>query len=278
MDGETAALVLPSAEHGRPPVRLVAAAVDEAGWYRPSAVLVQGESGCAGRLDLVPADATGEVELEAIAVRTADVGAGTDERFASRAGMRVASSAAVRVLTREPARVPGGALDVRWEDFGTSQHPERKRRSDRIFHLETTSEPPILWLNRANPDLVAVLESRGTRGPKAMVRDLVDQAIAMPVWYALVHAASLSVTRDEDGTATVREGWRRGLLARIAPRLHPGIGREVAYQRLLDELLEHDEVDVPGREWLAERMVSAVADEVDFPVIVGRALRELSRR
>ena len=281
LDPELARSLVPEAELSEPPVRTAVVATDAGGWYRTTCILEPTDAGHAGALELVLADSTGRVDLEAIAVRTVDVDARGRKGLATKAGMRVASSVPIRVLTREPATLPGGALDVRWEDFRVSTHPERKRGSDRTFYLETTLDPPILWLNRANPDLVAVLESKGTRGSKAMVRDLLNQAIALPVWYALVHTASLAATRDEDGSPTVPEGWKRGLLARIAPRIHRGIGKEAAYRRLLDDLIEAEEadaVDVNARTWLTESLVRAIQDEVGFGTVTQRALRELARK
>jgi hypothetical protein len=269
--------LLPAAECADPPVRIVAVATDRGGWYRTTCELTPGRDGYAGVLSLAGADSTGEVTVEAIVVRTRDAATGSDETFASHAGMRIADAPPLRVLTRDPSRVPGGALDVRWEDFRTSAHPERARHSERLFHLETL-EPPVLWLNRADEDLVAVLESKGTRGPRAVMRDLVNQAIAMPVWYALVHRASMSITRNEDGHPTVAEGWRRGLLARIAPRLHPGVGKDAAYRRLLEDFLDGDELDASARESLTERMVLALQDELKLADVAARAVRELARR
>ncbi len=276
LDAELVRTLVPKRELADPPVRLVAVATDAGGWYRTTGVLAPADEGYAGKLELVPADSTGHIDIEALVVRREDADRGS-RGFATRAGMRVASSSPIRVLTREPTAMPGGALDVRWEDFRTSAHPERKRGSSRIFYLETTLDPPVLWLNRANPDLVAVLESKGTRGSKAMVRDLLNQAIAQPVWYALVHTASMAVTRDEDGAATVPEGWQRGILARIAPRIHRGVGKESAYRQLLEDLVEVDEVDINRRAWLTERLVVAIADELGLETITQRALRELAR-
>jgi len=122
-----------------------------------------------------------------------------------------------------------------------------------------------------------VLESKGTRGQRAVVRDLLNQAIALPVWYALVHVASLSVTQDEESRPTVPEGWRRGLLARIAPRFHPGVARETAYQRLLDELWAIRRDEDAGAAALIERMVTVIADEVNLADVARRALKELAR-
>jgi hypothetical protein len=277
LDPDLARTLVPKRELPDPPLRIVAVAMDAGGWYRTTGVLEPIGERYAGVLEIVPADSTGHIDIEALVVRREDAARGPRNEFATKAGMKVASSSPIRVLTREPATMPGGALDVRWEDFRTSAHPERKRGSGRTFYLETTLDPPVLWLNRANPDLVAVLESKATRGSKAMVRDLLNQAIAQPVWYALVHTASMAVTRDEDGAPTVPDGWQRGILARVAPRIHRGLGKESAYHRLLDDLIEVDDVDINRRAWLTERLVLAIQDELGLDKITQRALRELAR-
>lgn len=270
------ALVLPASDLADPPVRFAVVAQDDAGWYRTTASLGPLDGGIRGVLEIVPADSSGALTVEAIALRTAPASE-LDSRFASGRGMRLASSHPLTIRTREPVAPPGGALDVRWEDFTTSSHPERRQRAERIFYLEVTSEPPILWLNQAVQDLRAVLDSKGTHGRRAVIRDLINQTVALPAWYALVHAASLSVTQDEEARPTVPDGWRRGLLARIAPRLHPGVGRETAYARLLEELwaLRHDEA--PGGAVLIERMITAIEDELSLADVARRALRELAR-
>jgi len=269
-------LVLPASEVADPPVRFAVVAQDEEGWYRTAAPLDMFDGGIRGMLELVPADSTGVLTVEAIALRTAPASA-PDPRFASGRGMRLASSHPLTIRTREPVATPGGALDVRWEDFTESSHPERRRRSERIFYLEVTSEPPILWLNQGVSDLRAVLDSKGTHGRRAVIRDLINRTIALPAWYALVHVASLSVRQDEESSPTVPDGWRRGLLARVAPRLHPGVARETAYARLLEELwaLRHD--GELGGAALIERMVAAIEDELNLADVARRALRELAR-
>jgi hypothetical protein len=279
LDGVDQALlasVLPAGEVAGPPLRFVVVVQDEGGWYRTTAPLRELDGGLRGTLEVVPADSTGVLTVEAIALRTA-AASEPDPRFASGRGMRVASSHSLTIRTREPVASPGGALDVRWEDFTKSTHPERKRRSERVFYLEVTHEPPVLWLNQGVPDLRAVLDSKGTHGQRAVIRDLINRTIALPAWYALVHVASLSVTQDEESRPTVPDGWRRGLLARIAPRLHPGVARETAYGRLLEELwaLRHEE-ERDGTE-LIERMVAAIEDELSLADVARRALRELPR-
>ena len=269
-------LVLPEGEIEDPPVRFVVVAQDDGGWYRTTAPLQSVDGALRGVVELVPADSTGVLTVEAIAMRTAPVSAAAP-RFASKRGMRLASSHPLTIRTRELVATPGGTLDVRWEDFTESTHPERKRRPERIFYLEVTSEPPVLWLNAGVVDLRAVLDSKGTRGQRAVIRDLIYRTIALPAWYALVHVASLSVTQDEESRPTVPDGWRRGLLARIAPRLEPGVGRETAYGRLLERLwaLRHEE-EQDGAE-LIERMVAAIEDELSLADVARRALRELAR-
>jgi hypothetical protein len=156
-------------------------------------------------------------------------------------------------------------------------HRERNRRSDRVYYLEATANPPILWLNQAVPDLAAVLESKATWGRRASVRDLLNQAIAGPVWYGLLHCATLAVLLDETGTPTVADGWQRGLLARIAPRVYPGLARDRAYRQLLDAVLELRAPDPHNAVELIERLTQAIQDELDLPAMTRRATRDLAR-
>jgi len=261
----------PPRELEAPPVRLALVGQDEKGWYRVAVPMARRGETARGLLEIVPAHGTGAMSVEAVAMRTADAPLGSDVRYAGRAGMRVATSSPISLSLREIAQPPGGALDVRWEDFSGSSHPRRRARPGRIFYLEPTAEPPILWLNKGVDDLAAVLESKGTRGPRARTRDLIHQVIALPVWYALVHHASAAVTAGEDV-----EGWRRGLLAQIAPRVYPGLRRETAYKQLIEDLLiVRDDAGSSGSA-LIEKLLAAIEDEVDLVSVVTRAIRGLS--
>ncbi len=266
--------ILPAEERQAPPLRYLAVLHDAAGWYRVVAPLKQMDGVASGCIKFSPRDSTGLATLEAVAVRTK-----TGVRvsgFATRLGMRVASSPLITVMTREPAQTPGGSLDTRWEDFRTSTHSRRKRSSKRIYYLESTAEPPVLWLNRGVTDLVTVLESKATTGQRAVVRDLLNQAIAGPVWYGLIHTAILSVEQDEDELPTVREGWRRGLLIRVAGKLYPGMSREQGFNYLLERLFEMKQGYRDDAAVLIEEMVAAIHDVLDLPEIVRRAFKELA--
>ncbi len=266
--------VLPVDERSDPPLRYLAVLRDATGWYRVVAPLERVGELARGRVDFLPLNSTGHGTLEAIAVRTKT--GQCESGYAIRAGMRVASSSPLVLFTREQTQPPGGSLDIRWDDFSTSSHPQRKRRNKRIYYLESTEEPPVLWLNRAITDLPTVLESKGTTGQRAMVRDLINQAIAGPVWYALLHTAMLSVSLDEEGQATVEEGWRRGLLARLAARLYSERNRERGYMRLLERISEMQQDEDKGAA-LIEQLVAAIQDELDLPEIIRRAMKELAR-
>ena len=97
--------------------------------------------------------------------------------------MRVATSPEIAIYTRDHPQLPGGSLDIRWEDFKTSTHRQRSRRHTRVYYLESTAEPPILWLNKGIPDLSTVLESKGTTDrasplPAALLSNRASQHVA----------------------------------------------------------------------------------------------------
>ena len=72
------------------------------------------------------------------------------------------------------------------------------------------------------------------------------------------------------------EGWRRGLLAQIAPRVYPGLRRETAYKQLIEDLLiVRDDAGSSGSA-LIEKLLAAIEDEVDLVSVVTRAIRGLS--
>ena len=270
--------VLPATEHERPPVKLVAVLTDARGWCRRSTPLERNGDAFEAEVTVVLPDSTGELEIGLIAVRTAKSDTRPSAGFATETGMRVASAAPLRVTTREPTATPGGSLDVRWVDFPSSELPQLRRRRSAVFYLESTCEPPILWLNKANPDLAGVLESKGTRGRTAMVRDLLNTTIALPVWYGLFHAASLAVQRDEEGEAHAPEGWRAGFLVRLAPRCFPGCPKASAYTQLLDLIMRARDPDhADASAMLTERTVAALHDELRLTEVTERALKELAK-
>ena len=279
LDDALFAEVLPESERRDPPLRFVAILRDSTGWYRVVAPLTRtNEGSVTGSIDFSPLESTGFAGIEVVAIRTRRGGSAAAPGYAMESGMRVATAPPLELYTRDRPQLPGGSLDIRWEDFAASTHPQRRKRSDRVYYLESTAEPPILWLNQAIPDLPTVLESKGTTGRQALVRELINQAIAGPAWYGLLHTAFLSVSLDEEERPTLPEGWRHGLIARVAPRLYPALSRDRAYRRLLDGIYEvQHEHDLDGGVVLIESLVAAIQDELDLPRITRRALKELGR-
>jgi len=268
--------VLPEPERADPPVRIGLVAQDEGGWYRataPTAPAAPAGETTRGTLTVVPLDSTGVLTVEALALRTAHA-KGRAPGFAARAGMRLVGSHGLTVRLADPRETPGGSLDIRWEDFRTSNHPARRDHPHRIYYLEATLDPPVLWLNQAIPDLAKVFDSKGTRGRVATTRDLLFQAIALPVWYGLLHAAADAIVEDEDGAPNIPRGWQAGLLKKVAPRMVPGVTSDLAYRQLVEELWE-----LSARGGVApfvERLVAALQDEMNLDGIARRALKELT--
>jgi len=265
--------VLPEDERERPPVRIGLVGQDEGGWYRTTAETVNVEGKARGDLSLLPSNSTGVLTIEALALRTSD--ARTPKTgFAQRAGMRLVSSHPLTVRLSDPRESPGGTLDIRWEDFRESNHSGRREYPSRLSYLEATLNPPVLWLNKSVPDLAKVFDSKGTRGRVATTRDLLFQAIAIPAWYGLLHAAMDAIVEDEDGAPVVPNGWQAGLLKKVAPRMYPGIASDVGYKQLVEELWE---MRRGGKApYFVERLLAALQDELNLDGIARRALKELT--
>ena len=184
----------------------------------------------------------GRVELEAVVVLDRDI-----ERVAghaSVAGSVVARSDAVTVVFDElRSTAQGRTLTVEWISFSDGNEWVRTH-ADQLFALQP-SDPPILWLNTDVPGSYALLSARGTRGPRARLRDAVFVQIAHQVWTSLLTvaftrlgdtaAASGAVSEPADLLADL-SGWYGEALEEWLSDLYLGDPLETAVDRLVDDV------------------------------------------
>ncbi|EDM81679.1 hypothetical protein PPSIR1_22219 [Plesiocystis pacifica SIR-1] len=185
-------------------------------------------------LALVRDELAGLVELDAHLIRTApaaDPSAGA--RVASLAGTRLAGSRTLTLLLDQPEVRAGNYLDVHYRRF--SDDPGAPNASA-LYRLELEGETPILYLNADHESLRPTLDSKGTRGPRARVRDLVFERIASSVWTQLVLRVSARLVDDGEPAYD----WERAVLDQWLPRLYP---ERRAEER--QSCLERDFQDLP---------------------------------
>lgn len=233
--------VVAPAELADPPldVRVVYRSIES----RKRCVLsVSGDGIYEGTLSLRRQDWRGAVEMQALLIRTRE-GDGLPAGFASARGALLAWSAPGRVLIDEPHQPPGGQLRVRWEDFASSSSHWRRQHAGDLFALDTTEDPPVIFLNLGIPQAYPVLQSAGTRGPKARIRDATYSMIVHQVWssllsIALAELAATSVTPgEEDQDPEDRLGqiadWQQGIIRDWSSYLYPDRDPESALQELV---------------------------------------------
>ena len=187
-------------------------------------------------LTLRRCDHRGEVEFTAQVVRTRP--SPGDPGVASATGSALAWSDPVRLLFDEPDSPRGGSIEIRWVDF-----TEDPLLHDRHLFAVRIAERPQLLLNQAIPELYAVLESTGTTGAKARIREAVYMQIVHQTWSSLVGHAYCELQRvitDTDlwGLDAVEElgGWMEVVLRDWAPELHPKESdRDTALKRLVED-------------------------------------------
>lgn len=195
-----------------------------------------------GTLSLRCRDWRGAVEMQALLIRTRE-GDALPEGFASARGAMVAWSAPGRVLVDEPYQPPGGQLQVRWEDFARSSSRWRRQHAGDLFALDTTEDPPVILLNIGIPRAYPVLQSAGTRGPKARIRDAAYAMIVHQVWssllsIAIVELAAISSApgedyRDPEDRLRQIPDWQQGIIRDWSNYLYPDRDPESALQQLV---------------------------------------------
>ena len=140
-------VVLPTDERDDPPWQLIVSVRGDAARVRQAVVLEPDDGGPlhAAVLTLRRREVFGTLHAEPVLVRAAAREPTTD--YASEFGERLAWGPEHEIrVDPPPERLPGGALDGRWEDFEQSDNDWRRRHKDQLYALEIASEPR-LYLN-----------------------------------------------------------------------------------------------------------------------------------
>ena len=179
-------------------------------------------------------DVHGSVELVPFLVRAEDAASATPG-YASQRGTRLASGRpwTVRVdRLRDPA---GRFLDTRYCRF--SEDAELRPYADTLYRLQL-SESPVLWINSDHETVQRVFDDRGTRGPKARIREVAFDLIAQSVWTQLFLQAALDLSH---GGQLVYE-WEDSVLRELLPSIILGERAHAARVTSLCSKLEREEL------------------------------------
>lgn len=218
LDARLLAEVFPDDERAAPQGRLIVLVTCPPTRLRRGLTLVDGPLAPGvhrAEIELPIRDVQGTVEMVPVLVRAFDR-ADVDDGFGVTAQSRLASGRPVE-LRVDAARPPNGEyLDTRYESF-REQGPPQFPRPDALHQLDCDGDAPVLWLNLDHAHVHAVLDSVGSVGRVARMRDVVFAQIGQAVWTRLFWRAARSVQRVGE---TVHE-WEEAVLARLLPRVYP---------------------------------------------------------
>lgn len=130
--------------------------------------------------------------------------------YATSRHMRLASSPEWQVVFDVSPSLPGGYLDVRWENFAECEtYTKLRQNPDFVYYFDFESSPPRLFLNEGVSGLREVLEHQGHRGPVAAIREVIFGFLAHIGWLSLATNALLSIP---DEMEEPEEEWQQTVL------------------------------------------------------------------
>jgi len=197
-------------------------------------------------VDLAKSRHRGLVEVSARIVRAVRHSS-PDPARASDEGEVLGESEPIRIHFDEPSTAPGASLDVEWRDFESDDFLNSQK--DNLFAIED-SEPPRILLNSNIRMLYEILSNNGPRGRKAKIRESVFAQIVHQVWTSLLGDAASAVVkssldfqssgRSPDAADVLEDvgGWRAAVLKDWAPDLTSESDKDLAIERLVDDLAD----------------------------------------
>jgi hypothetical protein len=169
-----------------------------------------------------------------------------------------------------------GGLDVRWEDFRSSDDIWRRDHSNEIFSLslDTSTGEPILWLNARYTKLRAALHSKAEGGADAMLKKMAIALIGQATWYQFFLAAASEVRIDAEIEGVVQPGgWKGAVLAQLLPRLYSDSTESERPRRLAEDLRSEGAAGT-----LAMRLGSALQAQLGTTQLTIEAIRAGERQ
>lgn len=212
------ASVFPPEEHSKPPGRLILALRCAPVRLRQVQIVAEAplrEQGFATKLTLRRSDLRGSLEIIPFLVRAAPA-AREAPGLASVGGARLASGRPWEVRIDLLREIAGQYLEVAYVSF-REQGRERFPWPENLYKLDCDTPSPILLLNSDHERIAEVLNSKGTVGARARIREVLFDAISHAVWTRLFLKAAHDV-RDGDEP---RYEWENAVLSRLLPAAYP---------------------------------------------------------
>lgn len=201
------------------------------------------------------------VELEAHVIRSIDARA-PEPGYAPLAGARLASGRACVIQVDEARAGSGRYLDLQYKSFCADPRIAPHHRAA-LYRLELEREDPILYLNSDHTALRPILDSKGTRGRRVRLRELLYERVEAGAWaQLLIHVSERLVA---DGELTYP--WQEAVLDRWLPRLYPTLSSEaerrerlLADYAVLDRLLAEIDAALQVHNGLAHEALRFVGE------------------
>ena len=223
--------VFPKKERERPPAKLYVTVRCHETIYRDRVVVSESPTP-AGTYEVeIPihkAQVRGSVELRPYLVRTTDWDG--DSQYANRQNFRVASGTIYNIVVDRPGDEEPPAIDGEHVSFSQTAHlPE----GEKLYYLDFRNEKrPKLWINADHPRITEVLQSRGSVGAEARMRDVILDQISYAVWQQLVIRAGSGT--DEEGNSEYE--WQETVLETFARNMYEVDDLDEAIHRLQSDL------------------------------------------
>ncbi|MFC6756766.1 MULTISPECIES: hypothetical protein [Haloarcula] len=191
-----------------------------------------------------------EVELRPYLVRASD--RSRDGQYAYKKNFRVSSGDIYTVVVDRPSDEQPPAIDGEEISFSQASHlPE----GEKLYYLDFRNEArPKLWINSDHPRITDVLQSRGSVGAEARMRDVILDQISYGVWIQLLIRAGSAI----DGDGDVDFEWQQTVLETFARNLYEVDDLSEAMQRLRTDLGEKE--SLPHVLELADRELQEYID------------------
>jgi hypothetical protein len=205
-------------------------------------------------------DFAGHASLQAFLVRSSEDA--PTNGFATQRGMRLADSRAWELRFDRPQESRGEYLDVRYHPFSTEPSvPQRDRRN--LYLLLMEQETPELWVNSDHQRIAGVLDSKGTVGSHARLREVIYDQIAHGVWTQLFMKAASDYLQNEEATYP----WQDAVLDLLLKDIFPEVQGHGARRDALSEAWG----DLPA---LAARLDAALQRRSDISTHISKLLEE----
>nr|WP_254282473.1 hypothetical protein [Haloarcula salina] len=230
---ETVQAVFPKDERSEPPAKLYVTIRCHETIYRDREVISEtpttpGEYDV--ELEIPKRTVRGTVELRPYLVRTETRSGEEPNDYADQKNFRVASGTLYYVEVDRYEGEERAAINGERVRFSQNAHlPD----GNKLYYLDFRNESrPKLWINSDHPRIAEVLQSRGSVGAEARMRDVILDQVSYGVWVQLLVRAGSAV----DVESEVEHEWQEMVLETFARNLYDTNNVSEATRRLKEDL------------------------------------------